>query len=67
MHLWWEEDPCVPEFINIFDDAQKKATCSTLPITDYWLAAMVTSTFLSKNSFPKDHPSQDGIVSSDQT
>ena len=21
VHLWWEEDPRVPEFINIFDDA----------------------------------------------
>ena len=35
MHLWWAEDPLVPEFINRFDDALKKATRASLPITDY--------------------------------
>ena len=57
MHLWWAEDPCVPEFINIFDDAQNKATCAYLPITVNWLAAMYTSALLSADSFPNDRPS----------
>ena len=26
MHIWWAEDPSVPEFINRFYDTQKKAT-----------------------------------------
>ena len=56
MHLWWAEDPRVPGFINIFDDAQKKATRASLPITDDWLAATATSALLSENSIPKDRP-----------
>ena len=67
MHLWWAEDPCVPEFINIFNDAQKKSTRASLPITDYWLSAMSTSALLSAKSFPNDRPSWDGIVPSAHT
>ena len=46
LHLWWAEDPRVPGFINIFEDAQKKATRASLTITDYWLATMSTSDLL---------------------
>ena len=67
MHLWWVEDPCVPEFINIFDDAQKKATCAYLPVTINWLAAMYTSAFLSANSLPNNRPSWDGFIPFTQT
>ena len=52
MHLWWAEDSLVPEFINRFNNAQKKATHNSLPITNDWLAAMATSTLLWENSFP---------------
>ena len=34
MHLWWVEDPRVPEFINRFNDAKKEATWASLPITN---------------------------------
>ena len=30
MHLWWAEDPHVPEFINRFNNTQKKATRASL-------------------------------------
>ena len=56
MHLWWVEDPRVSEFINRFDDAKKKSTRASLPITDDWLAAMATSALLSANSFLNDRP-----------
>ena len=54
--LWWAEDPWVLEFINRFDDTQKKANQASLPITDNWLAAMATSALLSTNSFLNDFP-----------
>ena len=57
MHLWWEEDPRVPEFINRFNDTQKTSTCASLPITYDWLATMTTSALLSANSFSNDCPS----------
>ena len=57
----------MPEFINRFDDAQKKATRASLPITDDWLAAMATSALLSSNYFPNDHPDWNGLVPSAQT
>ena len=67
MHIWWSEDTCVPKFINIFNDAQKKGTRASLPITDDWLAAMATFALLSKNSFPNDRSSWYGIFPSAQT
>ena len=57
----------MPEFINRFYEAQKKATKASLPITDDWLAAMATSALLSANSFPNNCPAWDGLVPSDQT
>ena len=57
----------MPEFINRFDDAQKKATRYSLPITDNWLAAMSTLALLSDNSFPNDFPAWDSLVPSAQT
>ena len=56
MHLWWAEDPQMTEFINHFDDAQKKATQASLHITDDWLEAMATSALFPANSFPNDRP-----------
>ena len=67
MYLWWSEDPCVPEFVNRFKDAQEKSTRACLTITDDWLPAMATSALLSENSFPNDLPSWDGLVASAQT
>ena len=64
MHLWWAEDTRFPEFINILNDAQKKANHASLTITDYCLTAMATSALLSENSFPNDHPSWDGLAPS---
>ena len=34
MQTWWEADPCVPEYINKLEDAQKKAHRAGLPITN---------------------------------
>ena len=56
MHLWWAEDPQVPEFINRFNDAQKKATQASLLITDDWLAAIATSDLFSTNYFANYFP-----------
>ena len=67
MHMWWAEDQRVLKYINRFDDAQKKATSASLPITDEWIAAMATSALLSANSFPNDCPSWDGLVPYAQT
>ena len=67
MHLCLAGNPRVPKFINRFDDAQKKSTRASLPITDDWLAAMATSALLSQNSLPNDRPSWDGLVPSAQT
>ena len=57
----------MPEFINRFDDAKKKATRASLPITDDWLAAMAISAIISANSFPNDRFAWDGLVLSAQT
>ena len=67
MHLWWAEDPRVPEFINRFDDAPKKATRDSLPTTDDWLAAMATSALIYANFFPNNRPDWDVLVPSAQT
>ena len=67
MHMWWAEDPQVPEFINRSDNAPKKATQASLPITDDWLEAMAKSALLTANYLPNDWPSWDGLVPSDQT
>ena len=66
MHLLWAEDPCAPKFINKFDNAQKKATRVSLPITNDCLASMATSALLSANSFPNDRPAWVDLVPSAQ-
>ena len=55
------------DFINRFDEAQKKATRASLPITDDWLAPMATLALLSTNSFPNDCSAWDGLFPSAQT
>ena len=59
--------PHVPKFINIFDAAQKKATCAYLPITNDWLDAMATSALIFENYFTNDRPAWDGLVLSAHT
>ena len=56
----------MPEFINRFNDAKKKATRASLPITEDWLAAMATSALLSANYFPNNRPAWDGTIPSAQ-
>ena len=67
MHLWWAEYPRVPEFINIFNDSQNKATLASLPITNDYLTFMATSALLSVNSFPNDCPDWYGLEPSAQS
>ena len=57
----------MPELINRFNDAQKKATRASLPITDYWMAAMSPSALLSHNYFLNYRPAWDDLVPSAQT
>ena len=52
MQSWWEEDPCVPKYINKLEDAQKKALRASLPITNKWLVATASKSLLSAASFP---------------
>ena len=67
IHLWRAEDPHVPKFFNRSNNAQKKATFTSLPIMDDWLVAMSTSTLLSENSFTNNGPSWDGLFPSAQS
>ena len=64
---WWAEDPRVPEYINRLEDAQKKATRASLPITDDWLAAIATMSLLSAGSFPKLRIEWDGLAPASKT
>jgi hypothetical protein len=52
MQVWWEEDPCIPEYINRLEDAQKKAHRAGLPITNEWLVATASKSLLIAASFP---------------
>ena len=42
----WEQDPCVPEYLNGIRDGQKKAKCAGLPFSDDLLTAITSSLFL---------------------
>ena len=63
----WEQDPCVPEYLNGIRDGQKKAKRASLPISDNLLAAIAFSSLLKANFFPKDRPKWDGKIPEDQT
>ena len=65
-HLW-EQDPCVPEYLNALKDAQKKSVCAGLPFTDNLLTAIGSSPLLKANSLPKDRAMWDGKDPVDQT
>ena len=53
---WWFDNPCVPDYVNCLEDAQKKSVRAKLPINDNWIAAIATGSLLSAGSFPKQHP-----------
>ena len=52
----WDDDPRVPEYVNCFEDAQKKSVRAKLPIDDKWLTAIATGSLLAVGSFPKQRP-----------
>ena len=65
-HLW-EQDPCVPEYLNALMDAQKKSVHAGLPFSDDLLIAIGSSSLLKANSFPKDRATWDGKDPAEKT
>ena len=66
VHLW-EQDPCVPEYLNTLKDAQKKSVRAGLPFSDDLLTVIGSSSLLKANSFPKDRTTWDGKDPAEQT
>jgi hypothetical protein len=67
LHLTWDADPRVSQFIIAMEEAQKKSVRAKLPITADVLAAFATSMLLRADSFPRNRPTWDGKKVEDQT
>ena len=52
----WDQDPRVPEYLNVLRDGQKKSKRAGLPFSDKLLSTIASSSLLKSNSFPKDRP-----------
>ena len=61
MLSWLANDPCVPEYVNLIKDAQKKSICANLPISNMWLAAIATGLLLAAGSSPKQCSDWDSL------
>ena len=57
----------VPEYVNCFEDAQKKSVRAKLPIYDEWLAAIATGLLLAAGSFPNQHPDWGSLPCANKT
>ena len=64
---WWAEDPCIPEYVNQLEEAQRKSVRASLPIDDKWLAAIATGSLLVAGSFPKQRPDWDSLPRTNKT
>ena len=62
-----DQEPCVPEYLNALEDAQKKSVHVGFPFSEDLLAAIATSSLLKANSFPKIWPKWDKKLFAGQT
>ena len=52
MHQYFDESKSIPVYINMMETAQKKASCTKLPISDDMLVAISTKAILASYRFP---------------
>ena len=64
---WWDDDPCVPVYVNCLEDAQKKSVRAKLPIDDKWLAAISAGLLLAARSFLKQRSNWDSLPCANKT
>ena len=53
MHAYYAAAEGIPEYINMLEDAQRKAQCAAMPIADVQLVAIASTKVLGSQQYPR--------------
>jgi hypothetical protein len=67
MHQYYSQADGIPQFINMMEDAQKKAKRAGMPIADVELVMMASTAVLAAQHFPREVDDWEGLASSART
>jgi hypothetical protein len=67
MHNYYTQVNGIPQYINMLEDAQKKATRAGMPITDVEIVMMASAAVLAAQHFPRKVDNWKGLLSASCT
>ncbi len=67
MHQYYIQADGIPQYINMLEDAQKKAKRAGMPIADIKLVMMASAAVLAAQHFPQEADDSKGLPSSART
>ncbi len=67
MHNYYTQADGIPQYINMLEDAQKKATRAGMPIADVELVMMASAAVLAAQHFPREVDDWEGLPSASCT
>jgi hypothetical protein len=67
MHQYYVQADSIPQYINMLEDAQKKAKRAGMPIADVELVMMASAAVLAAQHFPREVNDWEGLSSSART
>jgi hypothetical protein len=63
MHQYYVQSDGIPQYINMLEDAQKKAKRAGMPIADIELVMMASAAVLAAQYFPREVNNWEGLPS----
>ena len=67
MHQYYVQSDGIPQYINMLEDAQKKAKRAGMPIADIELFMMASASVLAAQHFPRKVDDWEGLPSGSPT
>ncbi len=67
MHNYYTQADSIPQYINLLEDAQKKATQAGMPIADIKLVMMASAAVFAAQHFPREVDNWEGLPSTSCT
>jgi hypothetical protein len=67
MHNYYTQADGIPQYINMLEDAQKKATRAGMPIANIKLVMMASAAVLAAQHFPREVDDWEGLPSASRT
>jgi hypothetical protein len=67
MNQYYEGTPIIPEYIQLLEDAQRKAARASLPVTDQSLVMLASTALLAADTFPRTTEHWEELPQADKT